>query len=270
MSTHLHELVSSTSSRWSEIDTLFRVADSANIVSMPGPEAIEKASRRAIVVLTVAHVEGFVKDATRAVVSDLNKFGTFSGLPNATQRIFVRQFTGHDSNGGAGSAEANQRELELIRRFSALDAKIDHEPYTQGTANPTPEVLSKICRGLGAGSPFAAISGSRLDDVFSVGLQEALLMLQELEIHLLEGLQVYPYQMKPEQFGIKIGPEGKRAATLWTTFLDDLLLQRHKIAHGASLDDSQSTDELRVTVVKAKIMIYATVLVLCSGRQAPE
>ena len=74
MSTFVHYLTDSSEERWQEVNLLIDQASDKEGVDKP----LYNALCRAIVVLIVAHFEGFMKELARSIVQDINQFSTFN------------------------------------------------------------------------------------------------------------------------------------------------------------------------------------------------
>jgi RiboL-PSP-HEPN len=261
-STYMHAHVGSTAARWAELDVLLSLANQGGIST-----SSHDALCRATIVMIVAHFEGFIKDTIRALIDDINSHSTFTKVPKQAQRIHCRLYTGSDQDGtGKISKEENERELALISLFESLNAKLAHGPFVGGTSNPKPSIISRLCRQFGVDDLFYLLENSDLDSVFSSSLATIEGKVLALETMLLSGVSSYPYNISKSSIGItNTGSRpNKKTETLWETFVNNLLAQRHTIAHGSSLENSKSTQELRELASSARTLALATALVLCS------
>jgi hypothetical protein len=257
----MHAHIASTATRWRELDVLISQAEHAGVSS-----DASSAICRATTVMIVAHLEGFLRDTVRAVINDANTHSEFQYLPNPAKRIFCRLYTGTDPEGtGQVGKEGNEREQRLIELFEKLNPEVTHEPFTSGFANPKPDVIARMCKNFGVDF-FWLIDGSKLDDVFSGNPGAITTVLPVIETALLAGLGNYPYTLDRTQFGFGAlaSPKVRNKETLWHAFVNDLLHQRHSVAHGASLNNSKSSHELREAKGKAMILAYAVAFSLCS------
>ena len=260
MSTFVYEFISSTDERWKEIPLLLDAA------ARGSSDDLRDALCRAATVLVVSHFEGFIKDAARAIVDDINKYSTFRNTPSQIKRVFCRSFTG--ANSSKPTKEENEREERLIDLLDGLDTKLDADPFTGGTSNPKPDVVERICNSLGASNFFALLNESKLDVAFSGTDSDVAELLGLMRTHLLDGVQEFPYKVKPSLFDMG-KPHGKSRsggggkATLWETFLDDLLEKRHVIAHGTSILNRLSDQEIRRLHTKTQLLMHAVLLAMC-------
>jgi hypothetical protein len=265
MSTFAYELISTTDDRWREIPLLLGTA-----AHQSTSDELRDALCRAATVLIVAHFEGFLKYAAKAIIDDINKYSTFRAAPSQVKRVFCRAFTG-TGNSGKGSREDNEREEKLINLLEGLDTKVDATPFTGGTSNPKPDVVERICASFGADNVFSLINESKIDIVFTGTDSEAEDVLKEIRGHLLAGLQAFPYKVRPSLFNMdkptgKSRTGGGRTPTLWEEFVDNLLEQRHVIAHGTSIVNGRSVGEVERNYRKTRLLMHAVLLVMCGMR----
>lgn len=268
MSTFAHALVSSTDERWSEVNVLLGTAARTDT-----SDELRNALCRASAVLIVAHFEGFIKEAARAIISDINQHSTFQHTHNHIKRVFCRTFTG--SNGNAPDKDDNERETRLISLLDGLNAKIDFAPFVGGTSNPKPDVVERICNSLGAENFFARINSPWFDPVFSGTDPEIGALLTSLKDHLNASVDVFPYKVQPALFGMdksngksRSGGGGGKSTTLWETFLDSLLAQRHTIAHGTSGANGNSVTDVQRMKTKTQILMFSALLAMCAPHRA--
>lgn len=268
MSTFLLEHVDSLVIRNSEIDCLIDAA--IELDGYPMFHSLFNSICRSITIMMISHFEGFVKESTRAVIYDLNKFSDFNRIPEGAKRTFCASFM--PSNDDKPGKELNDRIKRLIQTFNGLDVKLQHEPFNvDGDAkNPSPNIIDKIARNFGVKRFFAALEGSRLDAAFvGTPLADLQILLDEMRGHLRSTVHVFPYRTNAAQFGLDISKEG-RGATNWSSFLDNALRDRHAIAHGAQLDNTKTIAEIKEVRTKLQILKCAYVLVLASHISAND
>jgi hypothetical protein len=159
MSTFAHGLVTSIAQRWAEVDLLLDTAEAAQ----PSNPDLHDAICRSVVVLTAAHLEGFVRDAAKAMVDDTNMFSEFKSLPPLAKRAFCRPYTPE------GGRQENERAQNLIALLDGLETKLTLEPFlyapeNEGHKNPTPSVIERVARNFGVKQAFKLIASSTLGD----------------------------------------------------------------------------------------------------------
>lgn len=121
--TNLKEEVKLQQARWSELDTLMRIAKELS------PEDDEYRSIcRSITVLICSHFEGAVKGISKAILRDMNERITFDRFPsnmrNKYVRVAVLAYTHENSKG--------KEELRSIEGLDDLDVM---------------HISSMLCRG---------------------------------------------------------------------------------------------------------------------------
>src|SRR5207247_1852583 len=128
----------------------------------------------------------------------------------------------------------------------------------------------KICHNFGVKQFFARLDGSAVDAAFSDDKAEMDTVKRVLLKHVTEGVETYPYKLDPSGFAIRSGGPFRKGRSLWQEFLDQLLRDRHVIAHGWSPENSLSIDEIRELQGKLQVLQYIFLLMLCDscGRTA--
>lgn len=261
MSTFVNYLVTSIEDQWKEVDVLIeKSAEERDKNSI-----LYNALCRASVVLIVAHLEGFTKEVAKAILDDANQFSSFRKAPYPIQETFCRTFITGENKGDS------KRTKELIDLLCGLETKISLEPFLieserGNNKNPSPRVIDKICANFGVSHFFSRIENSQLDIIFSGVRSDTEALLRKLMHHASVGTETYPYSMDVSEFGIdtlEARGRGRRVNTFWMTFLDQLLEIRNGIAHGSSITNSLSVEELIDFRNKVAVLQHALVLVLC-------
>ena len=259
MPTFVASFVNSVQSRFAEVDRLLCAAGETELSDVRLHDAI----CRSVVVLLAAHLEGFVRDAAKALVDDLNRFSEFGSLPEHPKRTFCKVFIPEEGK------DANDRTKKLIRLLNGLDTKLDWESFlatteNEGHKNATPSIIERVFRNFGVKKVFNLLSSSSLDEVFSATSSEVENLEQLLEDHVKSHTADFPYTVEPEQFGLHTAvPTVGGVRTLWESFVDDLMHRRHRIAHGAVVDNNDSVQELRLSRRKIAVLQYGLLIVLC-------
>ena len=210
---------------------------------------------RSSIVLIVAHFEGFIKDSARAIIDDLNRFSNFKDSPAVVKKTFCYQFANSDDG---------HRIKKLIETFEGLETKLKVEPFLfDENKNPAPTVIEKIAKNFGVNSFFRHIHESRLDAVFNGTKSDTEALYKELVEEVLSGTQEFPYKLDPSKFGIVHGKPATNVRSFWETFLDQLLEKRHAIAHGSSVENRLSVEEILDFKSKILILQRSFILILC-------
>ncbi|WP_139998271.1 MAE_28990/MAE_18760 family HEPN-like nuclease [Paenibacillus paridis] len=254
MSTSIHELSCSIDVRLNEVGLLLEKAE-----EYKDNEAFYGALCRSSAVLLVAHLEGFIKEAAKALIDDMNSYSNFNELPQAIKRTYCTLFIPGDDTGNS-----DKKIKKLIEVFDTLETKLKVDSFLfENNKNPSPTIIDKVCKNFGVKNIFSLLHNSRLDDVFSENKSETNELLNELKEHVISSVKNYPYNSDPTLFNISSDSAlNKRSRSLWQVFLDDLLMNRHTIAHGTSFLNTLSSEEIQVQKTKVEVLHYAIILVL--------
>ncbi|MED4265962.1 MAE_28990/MAE_18760 family HEPN-like nuclease [Priestia megaterium] len=249
------EFLTLSEERWKEIDLLI---DEIN--SNKEDEEIYNVLCRSTIVLMVAHLEGYVKEAASALIDDLKYNVSFSELPTPIKKTYVSSFLNIDSQ----TKSDQQRIKKLMDEFEKLNAEIAVNPFLfEQNKNPSPSIVEKVMSNFGVNNFFGNIHESKLDDVFKNDLSETIKLLEELRTYTLNAVKHFPYNIDIGVFNIRERKDRiKRDHSLWVTFLDELLQKRHSIAHGSNFTNDLSDSLLSDFRNKAQILQYAIALVL--------
>lgn len=245
--------------RWTEVDLLIAKAEECE--EDPSQLDYYNAICRSTIVLIVAHLEGSIKEILRCLIQDLNRYSTFKQMPNVIKRTYCRRYLGLPNSPKDKNYE--QRVKKLLEKFDSSSIEIVEEPFLQtsredeaDTGNPKPDVIQKIFINLGVDDIFSLLHESDLDEVFrdaDIGK-----MIEDQRNHLSTTLASYPYSCTLKRLNLTQSKE-KPKTTLWKEFLNQVNAKRHLIAHGNSLNNQDSSRDLKKT--KQKIMCLQLALV---------
>lgn len=254
MSTFTYVLINSLDNRWEEVDLVIHEA-----ATKTGNIPLYNALCRSAIVLITAHLEGFTKDIAKSIVSDINFYSNFCKAPMAVKRTFCNLYLDTENS------NLEKKINLLIKTFDELDIKFISEPFVfENNKNPSPSIIDKVCKNFGVSGFFETLEFSKFDKVFEGEKTFNNLMLNDLKEHILGGIEEYPYALNPLEFDLDVNKQKRSVKrTLWETFLDELLRTRHAIAHGTSLENSLSIEEIIDIKLKTQILQYAITLVLC-------
>jgi len=266
MTTFARDLVDSLDARWYEINLLIAEAE-----SRASDIDLYNAICRSVSVLMVAQFEGFMRDAAKAVLDDINEFSSFRQSPPALKQTFSRSFL--EKEDGASGREFQSRVQRLIETFDGLEAKFTLDAFLVRDAqeynkNPSPSVIDKITEKFGVRKFFNVINGSDLDGVFSDTASEVAKLKDRIKSHVVVGTESYPYALNSASFNIgvdagRLETAGGRSRTFWEDFLDNIMSKRHGIAHGSISDNPNSVEEIRSSLLKLEILQLAILMVVC-------
>ncbi len=260
MNTFLYDLALETEDRWREVDSLISHAEKTENID----KLFHDALCRAIIVLTVAQLERYVRDIAKCTLQDINKFSSFAETPSDLKRTFCKTFL----DGLPSGLDTENRTQSLIKVFDSLSPKFILDPFLVEDArgnnkNPSPNIISRIFINFGIKDIFVRLHNSKIDTVFNGEPSEANTVIRELREHVLEKLQYFPYQTDSGVLEIKPSTEiSKKNKTLYQEFLDELLNQRNNVAHGSSLPNSKTIQELRLFRDKVIILGYALLILM--------
>lgn len=241
--------------RWTEIELLIEE------IKIQSNDAVKNVLCRSAVVLLVAHLEGFMKEAASTLIKDLNHHCVFSELPKRIQKTYCNLFLSTINDSGGID---NKIQGRLMDKFGELNAQLTVEPFLYDrNKNPSPSVIETILSNFGVKDFFKLLHMSSLDIVFENSSSETHVLLENLRNYTRQAIASFPYTINLEIYEISIkGGNLAREDSLWIVFLDELLRKRHSIAHGSSFQNDMSVNELEDAKMKVQILQYSIALVL--------
>lgn len=256
MATFIADYLDTVDLQWKEIDILTHEAmrvESSNA-------ELYNALCRSITILIVAHMEGFIKGASKNIISDYSSM-EFKKLPTAVKITYCKKHLGFDEN---AFSDYHVRIKTLISDLEcSTDFKITHEAFTlDKNRNPKPDTLDLIASRFGVSDIFKNLNESLFDEVFSMTSPRIKRVLPVASKKIKRMVSTFPYCVKKHPYGTK--PKKYNGRTLWQTFLDDLNMKRHAIVHG---NDFGNTNDISTLVeLKDKVMMlqFAFLLIICS------
>lgn len=240
--------------RWKEIDLLI------DQIKQQSKDDVKNVLCRSTVVLLVAHLEGFIKEAASVLIKDLNQHIKFSEMPKSIQKTYCTYFLTIDNNGSTN----NDLQGKLLEEFNKLNAKLIVAPFLfDRNKNPSPTIIEKILSNFGVKDFFRLINKSKLNIVFENNHSDTSKLLSELRKYTKNSIVSYPYKIELDKYELLIKEEKlKREDSLWIVFIDELLRKRHSIAHGSSFQNDIAVAELEDAKIKVQILQYGIALVL--------
>ncbi|MCZ1265002.1 hypothetical protein SAMN05428961_105388 [Paenibacillus sp. OK060] len=241
--------------RWSEIDILIEQ------IKLQSNVDVKNVLCRSAVVLLVAHLEGFMKEAASTLIRDLNQYCTFSDFPKRIQKTYCSLFLSTINDSGGID---NRIQGKLLEEFSKLNARLTVEPFLfDRNKNPSPSVIELILNNFGIKDFFKLLHNSKLDVVFENNISETKELLTDLKDYIKQAVVSYPYKINLLDYQILIkNGQLLRDDSLWIVFIDELLRKRHSIAHGANFQNEIAVKELEDARIKVQILQYTIALVL--------
>lgn len=265
MDTFVFSFACSIEERFKEIDVLINKAAEEEASNSD----LYNALCRATIVLIVAHLEGAIKDLAKSVLSDINKFSSFQKAPLELKRTFCRSFI----DAPPDSKDLQQKTLKLIEVFDGLETKFTPDPFFYESKygdnkNPSPDVIKKICNNFGIKKVFEWIKNSNIDDIFSSTPSEIEELMAVLKGHVMDSTKQYPYTINLALF--KISSEViDNNKSFYEEYLDDLLRERHNIAHGSSLENSCSVKVMKEHRAKVIVLMYVLLIIVAHHSLSP-
>lgn len=237
MSTFLYDFVCQLDAKWKEVDLLISKAKTIK----NGEQELHNAICRSVTVLIVAHLEGFIKDLAKCIVSDLNNKITFSQLPDSIKRTYCKKYLGNNSD----SKEYDRNMNKLMDKFDELNCKLSYEPFLfSANKNPNPNVVETIFKNFGINNIFIYLHDSELDNVFSESNQSIKKRISLMQIDIKKEVKEFPYTFDKSKYLLDKSSSKGNNRTLWQEFLDQINQKRHSVAHGNEFENADDASVL--------------------------
>lgn len=251
MTTALFELATSLPGRLNELD---RLVDHARKMES-ADEALYNSLCRATSVLIASHLEGFLKGITSGLIDDLNdRLGEFAKMPPVMQRNFCERIAHFE---GVPEKDLTQRTRQLTEFFKKNSVPIDMKAFTykeNPNKNPSSAVIDAAMEKVGVPNIVSAMSGGMLDVVFNNDNNSTWKLRRDLKA-LRSTLHAYPYRPLPHKFKFEFRKTGLNS-TLWHVFIDDIMMRRHSVAHGDTLENDTDVQSLQRDIVKLEVLMH--------------
>lgn len=256
MATFIADYLNTVDLQWKEIDIL---AQEAIRVEASNAE-LYNVLCRSITILIVAHMEGFIKGATKNIISDYASL-EFKMLPTAVKITYCKRHLGFDEK---VFSDYHSRIRNLISDLeSSRDFKITHEAFTfDRNRNPKPATLESIASRFGVADIFKNLNDSLFDEVFSMTSSRIKRVLPIASKKVKKMVFDFPYKVSKHPYGTE--PKKYTGRTLWQTFLDDLNMKRHTIAHGNDFNNTIDINTLIELKDKVMILQLSFLIIICS------
>lgn len=255
MSTYVFSRFESLQKRLEEIDLILDYASKNE-----GQLALYASLCRSAQILLIAHFEGAIKEFTRDVIDDFNRSNyKFKDSPQALKITFCSSFIKENTD-----PEFKFRN-KLIEIFNSLPVKYDAKVFLyKNNKNPTSYIVDNLLQKFGVTEFLSQIEDSDLDIAFQDSRSDQVQIRDKLKSHLIENVTSYPYTVNVELFNIHYKKKvDLKKKSMWKEFLDEIVNNRHNIAHGNLLENICSHTEIEKSKLKIEILIYAYILVLC-------
>jgi hypothetical protein len=253
MSTIAFEFFRNFDARWSEVNILLDIAKETE-----DTDPKFKVLCRAATVLVVANFEGFLTETLNSIIGDINLNSYFKYTSNRMKETFCSQFFDLSEKGN------DKRIRRLAEMFDELDVKYSKEPFLfENNKNPKASVIEKLFEEIGGSNFFGYISECDIEKVFENDVDYNLILHNLMMERLLSGTENFPYNINVDNIGFNYELKKPKKDCLWMTFLDETLKARHVVAHGVSLDNSLSIEEISGIIEKVKIIELSFGILVC-------
>lgn len=258
MSTASFDLATSIPSRIHELIILTEKAKDVQ----DKEEALYNALCRACCVLLASHLEGFLKELSSAVIADLNfHLGDFSRMPAAMQRAFCHKIAFYE---GVPTPDIESRTKQLLTFFTSNSVAIDLRAITYKenvNKNPSTNVIERKLQLLGAPSALSSIATPAFEVVFDNNDRTNYRLVRNLR-RFTSNLYHFPFRILPAPYTPlwRRSKGTKDSETLWHAFVEEVMTRRHTIAHGDTLANDTSWEELRRDAEKLRVLMYGLLL----------
>jgi len=258
MSTATFEVAMSISTRLGELKRL--VTHAIHSRDKLKDESIYNSICRACCILIASNLEGFLKELSRSLVLDLNYYlKDFSKMPSIMQRAFCEKIIYFE---GVPDADHQKRTNQLIEFFTKNSVQIDLHAisYNQNAnKNPSPSFIDTAFEKIGIHSMLNTLTDSRLEDVFKNNGALNYKLLRDMSRYK-SNLYTFPYRSTPPTYSFKQITKAEKKNmpnnTIWHNYIDEILTRRHSIAHGDTLNNDTTAEQLDSDITKLEVLMY--------------
>jgi hypothetical protein len=266
MSTATYEVAASIPLRVGELDVLISHAEKCQ----DDNEALYNAICRATAVLLASHLEGFLKDLTRSLILDLNYYlKEFSSMPAAMQRTFCHKIAFYE---GIPLPEIEKRIKQLMAFFSGNSVNIDMGAFAykeNPNKNPNADFIDKSLRDLGVPDVVSSLDKGQLEIVFNGEIRSNYKLVRDL-LSFRSHLYDFPFRELPPPYSFnRARASEKKSKSLWYEFIQTVLERRHRVAHGDTLANEATWEELKSDSLKLKVLMYGVIYSSASFLTSP-
>jgi hypothetical protein len=254
MATYFEVGLTSLKTRLVEFDLIVQEAQKHLTSNTPLHDALCRSAH----ILLIAHFEGYVKQIVKDCLDDVNSYSSFKQSKLHLKKKLCENFIPVLENNRSN----HKKIFELIEILDPLETKFKKEYFLHAdNKNPKATVLDRIVKNFGVENFFNKVKQSKLDQVFSNTLDENIKLCDKFGNLLNKWTVQYPYNIDFKF--LEIDQSKKTNDNLWDTFLNNILQQRHNIAHGTLTENSLSCKELQENKIKVQILIYALSMFIC-------
>ena len=252
MSTACFELAREIPSRLSEL----RILTSHARQSQDSDFGLYNVLCRSCCVLMASHIEGFLKDLTSSLISDLNYYsGGFDKLPEALQNTFCQQIAFYE---GVEKRDVITRSKQLRSFFTTNSVPVDLKafPYRESNnKNASGNFIDSSLEKIGIPKVFNLFSNESFKVVFDNSHRSNYLLYRKMKTSAASAFK-FPY-VDLKSFIADKPPKGEsQKETIWHVFIEDVMNRRHNIVHGDIKSNESSWEELEQDIDKLGILMY--------------
>lgn len=244
--------------RHNEIDKLIDLAK----IHQEKDESAFNAICRSATVMLYAHFEGSLRSAIKSFSDDMNKNGGYSIVGERIKSLFLCGLLDIEI-----SVDNLNKSLDRRRR---LDAKLDGssgininlEHVWLNGKNPTADIYRTVIMRFGIDNIFKILEDSEMEiSMFTEGILALSEKINVLIDRFRENYSVYPYTSIFAEIGCaEISKHRKK--TITEEFINNTMRPRHDIAHGHTLENILSLDQVEAASIRMKflsIIFYAAI-----------
>lgn len=255
MRTAVFEVAMTLPNRISEIDRIVDLAEKSK-----ENEMLYNTLCRAACVLLASHLEGFIKELTKSLISDLNyNLRAFSQMPDAVKNTFCQKIAFYE---GVKSDEISSRTKQLISFFDNNTVAIDFHAFnykeTQNK-NPSGDMIDGALAKLGIPNALYSISGGKIENIFKNDPSWSYVIRREFR-SFRSRMYDFPYRKLPARYEFNYRPLKEPAAgvskTMWHDFVRDIMGRRHTIAHGDTMNSVATTAQLKEDTERLDVLMH--------------
>lgn len=279
---NINSFINSLSKRHSEISLLINHAKELIEKDDSISNDLYDSICRSTSILLVSHLEGFIRDFTKVMILDINKFVSFKDINNKVKKQYASSFLNLSDN---HTKEDNEKSNCLIKKLEEIDNQIKEsikvtddtvgnllignnirlapEPFLfKDNKNPKPDILNRVCGNFGVNNIFSFLKNSKLDIVFENNKSETNDLIKKILSDLEVGTKCYPFNIDVDYYDLEKSSSANKEITPWEEFLNNLLTTRHNIVHGSSLENYTNHTDLKDFEQKTILLQYGIILLL--------
>jgi len=227
MQTFINSRFEQIEKRFGEIQLILDLASSSR-----GNIDLYQALCRSAHVLLVGHFEGLYKEICRDVIDDINANTSFYQVKNVIFSTHCSYYIHSKESEGSFKLIRDK----LFEALKSYPSKLIVDPFLFfDNKNPTPDILETILKKFGVKNFFKVIEGSDLDIVFEDEKTKVIKLRDRLLNYVKKGTVTYPYKLDPSIYHPSENVS-KSKITLWESFINNFLKERHNIIHGNTLN----------------------------------